>query len=41
MAEEEKVIVAEVSNEALNQLKKAFEPTATLPSAASRTSSKA
>ena len=28
MAEEEKVIVAEVSNEALNQLKKAFEPTA-------------
>ena len=30
MAEEEKVIVAEVSNEALNQLKKAFEPTAVL-----------
>ena len=28
MAEEEKVLVAEISNEALNQLKKAFEPTA-------------
>ena len=25
MAEEEKVLVAEISNEALNQLKKAFE----------------